>query len=259
MPSPFPGVDPYLEAGSLWAGVHASLIGILREMLVPQVRPRYFVDIEHRVYVLDEDDPARRQIVPDVALITSGRPGAPAGGTGAASPSVLLMVLDELEVTEPRLVVRDVGTKTLVTVIEVLSPTNKATGSRGRDEYLTKRREVLRSGVHLVEIDLLRAGARIPSADPLPACDYMAHVSRVRMRPRGEVFAWSVRDPASVIPVPLRDADADVTLDLGAVLRATYERGGYDLAIDYRRPPEPPLRADDAAWAATLLRERGLT
>jgi hypothetical protein len=261
MPSPFPGMDPYLEAPASWTGVQSRLINDISELLVPQVKPTYLLDVESRVFVLDEDDPARRLFVAEAALVETGRASPTRRSGKGPSPvtAVVLMLLDTVEVSEPRLVIRDARGGEVVTVIEVLSPTNKTLGSRGREEYLSKRRELLRSNVHLIEIDLLRAGARIPSADPLPPCDSMAHLSRVGMRPRGEVFAWTVRAPAPVIPVPLRSADADVMLDLGATLRRTYERGGHDAAIDYARPPEPPLRGEDAAWAAALLRERGIT
>ena len=167
---------------------------------------------------------------------------------------MLHMVADEIEVRESRLVVRAVGDRALVTVIEVLSPANKAAGSRGRDEYLSKRREVLRSSVHMIEIDLLRAGNPIPSVDPLPEGDYHVHVSRAPLRPRGEVFSWSLRDSIPEILVPLSQGDADVVLDLGAAVRSVYDRGGYDLVVDYGAPLDPPLRSEDAGWAASLLK-----
>lgn len=254
MPSPFPGMDPYLEAPDHWPGVHTRLVATIGDVLVPQVRPRYFVDLERRVYILDEDDPAQRRIVPDLSLIRRRGPGPAAPQADAATapqaPAVLLMVQEPVEVRESRLVIRTAGALELVTVIELLSHANKTRGSHGRDEYLAKRREVLLSPVHLIEIDLLRAGVPFPSIDPLPAGDYRVHVSRAARRPRGEVFTWTVRDAAPVIPVPLRPGDPDATLDLGQVLRLTYDRAGYDVLLDYARPPDPPLGPDDAAWAA---------
>lgn len=255
MPSPFPGMDPWLESSELWPGVHATMIAILRELLVPSVRPRYFVDIERRVYVLDEEDPARRHVVPDLAITKRSTPGpkthpptnAPTTGT------MVMMVQDEVVVRESRLLVLSVADRSLVTVIEILSPSNKTPGSHGQAEYLDKRREVFRSPVHFVEIDLLRGGARVPSREPLPPGDYLAHVSRAGQPPRGEVFTWTVRDPAPTIPIPLRPGEAEPGLDLGQALRLVYERGGYDLEVDYARPPEPPLSAQDAAWAAERL------
>lgn len=253
MPSPFPGMDPYLEARELWPGVHNELIVQMRHLLVAQVRPKYFVDIEKRVYVIDEDDPAQRAVVADVAVTSTGRPGrtSPAGGRRWLEPAVVLMA-QETEVREARLVIRAARQRTVVTIVELLSHANRVSaGSRGRQEYLAKRREVLRSGVHLVEVDLLRAGQGLPSVDPLPPGDYHAHVSRVTLRPRGEVFSWGLRDPLPVIPLPLRDED--VELDLGLALTRAYDEGGYDVEIDYDRPPEPPLPVEDQAWAGELL------
>lgn len=255
MPSPFPGMDPWLESPDLWPGVHATIISILRELLAPSVRPRYFVDIERRVYVLDEDDPARRFVVPDLAIPHQATK-TPKRSSTAAAPTgtmVTMVVEHEVEVRESRLLVRSVPDRTLVTVIEVLSPSNKAPGSRGQSEYLDKRRELLRSPVHFVEIDLLRAGAPLPSRDPLPAGDYLAHVSRAPQRPQGEVFTWTVRDPAPSIPIPLRPGETEPRLDLSRALQLVYERGGYDLELDYSRQPEPPLSPEDAAWAATCV------
>ena len=222
MASPFPGMDPYLEAPALWPDVHGNLITEIQAVLGAQVRPKYFVGIERRVYILEEDDMA-----------------------------------EEIEVQERFLAVRRLPGRELVAVIEILSPANRTPGSRGREEYLAKRRQTFRSSVHLVEIDLLRAGARIPSVDPLPSCDYLAHVSRTSLRPRGEVYAWGVREPPPTIPVPLGEGDPDAVLDLARAIRQVFDRVGYELIVDYDGPPpEPPLRAEDAAWADELLRSR---
>lgn len=258
MPSPFPGMDPYLEARALWPGVHNELIVQLRHLLVPQVRPAYFVDVEKRVYVIDEDDPAQRTIVPDVTVTrVSGAPSPLPPGSAATPRAALLLMAQEVEVREPRLVIRAARDRAVVTVIELLSPANKGSpGSKGRQEYLTKRREVLRSDANLVEIDLLRDGLGIPSVDPLPPGDYHAHVSRVALRPRGEVFSWSLRDPLPSLPVPLR-GDQVAWLDLDQALARAYDQGGYDVELDYGRPPEPQLAEADRAWAAALLRDRG--
>lgn len=266
MPSPFPGVDPYLEAPALWRGVHGRLAVHMGDVLSEALGGRYFVDVEERVYVLEEDDPAQRFFIPDAVISARRRrrEGAPAETgpspeTGSVAPAVLFMVEDVLEVREPRLVIQDVEAREVVTVVEVLSAANKALGSRGRSEYLAKRREVLRSPIHLVEIDLLRAGARFPSLDPLPPGDYYIHVSRAAGRPRGEVYAWPLRRSIPVVPVPLREGDADARLDVAEALRRTYEQAHYERRIDYAAPPPPPpLPPDDAAWLDARLREAGL-
>lgn len=259
MPSPFPGMDPYLEAPAIWPGVRAALLNAIREILVPEVRPNYYVDLERRVYVVEEDDPAQRLLVPDVTVVAAPGRGAPqpqATAGARAMPAVVLMVQEQLEVRESRLVIHAADNHEVVCVIELLSPANKTTGSKGRDEYLSKRRELLRSTAHLVEVDLLRVGNRIPSVGPLPEGDYYVHVSRVALRPRGEVFAWTLRDAAPAIPVPLRRRDPDAIVDLAEVIGRAYDRGGYDLIVDYLHLPGPPLRPSDEAWAQALLAQR---
>jgi hypothetical protein len=123
---------------------------------------------------------------------------------------------------------------------------------------MKKREETLISDVHWVEIDLLRAGAPSVTRPALVPSDYRILVSRAEKRTRAHYWPISVRQPLPPIGIPLRDPDPDVPLDLGAVLNAAYDAGAYDLSIDYRKKPEPPLKAEDAAWADQLLRDRGL-
>ena len=148
--------------------------------------------------------------------------------------------------------IRDKDGFGLVTVLELLSPSNKYTGD-DHEQYLRKRLEVLHSRTHLVEVDLLRGGGRMP-LDGLPDCDYCALVSRIAERPRVGVWAWRLRDPIPPIPIPLRDGDADVTLDLQLALTTTYERGYFRVKVAYDRPCRPALRDDDQSWADELIR-----
>jgi hypothetical protein len=150
----------------------------------------------------------------------------------------------------PYLAVRERDTNELVTVIELLSPTNKHIGP-DHEQYLGKRTEILRSRTHLVEIDLLRGGVRMPPEE-LPTCDYCALVSRVEERPRAGVWPWRFRDPLPVVPIPLRGNDPDARLDLKAAIDQVYDGGGYEDYI-YSGLPEPQLAPDDAAWAAQFL------
>jgi hypothetical protein len=256
MPSPFPGMDPWLEAPALWPDLHTHLISIIAGHLNPQLRPRYVCRVELRVYAIPPEDPGQQSLtVPDVAVVRPRRAPKKAVMTRALEPSpptAVLLVGDEVELREARLEIRSLVDDRVVCALELLSPTNKTSGSRGRDEYLAKRATCLRSDAHLLEIDLLRAGLRVPTVDRLPRADYMAHLSRVELRPRGEVWAWSVRDPAPVIPVPLLGEET-AALDLGWALRTAYDRASYDLSVDYSRPPVPPLSAADARWAAKLI------
>src|SRR5260221_915767 len=88
--------------------------------------------------------------------------------------------------------------RSLVAVLEMLSPANK-TGD-GFQEYRAKRKAILQQKVHLLELDLLVGVNRLPHLRPLPAGDYFALVSRADNRPNCEVFSWPVRDPQPRIP-----------------------------------------------------------
>jgi hypothetical protein len=139
-----------------------------------------------------------------------------------------------------------------VTVIEILSPTNKI-GS-GRLEYVEKRNQLIRQPVNLVEIDLLLSGHRLPMRAPLPSAEYFAFVSRYSSRPNSDVFPWSIRHILPAIPIPLSDSDPDVALNLGTVFSQTFDAGPYGKLIKYAAPLELPLRSEDRAWAEELAR-----
>ena len=152
----------------------------------------------------------------------------------------------------------DFENKKVVTVIEVLSPSNKVLGSRGRASFESKRREVLDSSTHWVEIDLLRSGERVWTRRPLPPCEYLVHVSRMSKRPKGLI--WPIRLPQRLpsIPIPLKPEDPDASLELQTVLDTAYDRAGYDLSVDYSRDPTPPLPKEWEAWADKWLEEKGV-
>jgi hypothetical protein len=252
-------MDPYLEEPGLWPDVHHGLISQIQAELNQRVRPKYHVRVEERVYISDENDPGREVIIPDLRVADAGHdePGAwaaeetAAGYVAVAEPVVLTTLLDD-EIHEPFLEVIDGQERMVVTVIEVLSPTNKVSGSRGRASYLEKRQEVMASPSHLVEIDLLRAGVAIHTRELLPPADYYVHVSRKAKRPKGVVWPILLAQRLPVISIPLRPEDEDVPLDLQNVLNAAYDRAAYDLAIDYRHAPVPPLNEAQQPWAHAL-------
>jgi hypothetical protein len=162
-------------------------------------------------------------------------------------------------ISEAYLEVKEVATGEVVTVIEVLSPTNKRAGE-GRELYLKKRSAALGSRTSLVEIDLLRTAAPMPIVGAQPSSDYRILVSRGDGRPMADLYPFSLRDPIPRFRVPLKHGDPlEPELDLGRILHDLYEAVGYDLAIDYRDDPEPCLaRRTDRAWAARVLRKAGL-
>jgi hypothetical protein len=159
----------------------------------------------------------------------------------------------EVPVRLARVEVREAGADTLVTAIEILSPINKRPG-RERQKYLRKRRELLRSEVHVMELDLLRGGERSPLATAVPSAPYYVTLARAEHRPSVDVWPIQLTARLPVLPVPLSVPDPDVPLDLGAIVQAVYERGGYATRIDYRQPvPLPALAPEQHAWVEHLL------
>lgn len=260
MQSPFPGMDPYLEQSWLWPRVHLGLISALQRHIAPRVRPKYLVAADSRVYLdfgWTFDDEKELLGRPDLHLTIQerSRQYAVAGG----GPDVVNMVTAQLpvpeEVTEWFLEIQEVGTRRVITVIEILSPTNKRAGS-GRAAYEAKRLQVLGSLTHLIEIDLLRAGPALPPRLPADvAADYRILISRAEDRPKVDVLAFGVRQAIPDFPVPLEAGDPELDVPLNALLHELYDEVGYDLAVDYQRPPVPPLGAEDAAWAEAVVKE----
>ncbi|SIO59063.1 Protein of unknown function [Singulisphaera sp. GP187] len=263
MPSLFPGLDPYLEESRLWLDVHHGLISEIQATLNRQLRPKYHVRVEERVYISDENDPGRAGLIPELRI--AGRPGqegsasAPTRGLAlnVAEPIVVTTLIEE-EIHEARLEIIDRAQHLVVTVIEILSPTNKVAGSRGRTSFEQKRREVMNSPSHWVEIDLLRGGIPLFIREIIPACDYFIHISETTRRPRGLLWQIDLSQRLPSVPIPLRPEDPEVRLDLQAVLEHVYDRAAYDMAIDYKTDPVPPLNKERAAWADQLLKEKGL-
>lgn len=265
MPSPFPGMDPYLENPGWWPDFHHSFITYVRDALQPDIRPRYRARIGERIYLVEPP----RHFYPDIALIGEGREapltqGGHAGGGGMAVAEADPAVVITLSMEEIRQGFIEIlhADGTVITVIELLSPINKAS-PRGLNDYQQKQQQLLDSTVHLVEIDLLRRGTHavsVPSelvAEQCAAWDYLVCVRRAPARYRFEVYPITVRARLPRIRVPLRSPDPDIVLDLQAVLTHCYESGGYDDFVDYRNEPPAPLAPDDAAWADALLRSAG--
>ena len=259
MPSPFPGMDPYLE--QYWRDVHTSLIVYARNQLQSKLPSDLRARVEERVLV-ESPVAETRGVFPDVRVFETDRTGtqtalAPAGT--AAAP-LLLDVRDE-PTTETFIEIREAGAgHRLITAIEVLSVTNKFPGE-GQEKYLLKRSEILAGGVNVVEIDLLRSGLRVEAAPlesipPGQRTPYYACVRRATRLSKAEVYPIPLRERLPTIRIPLRAKDADALLDLQALIDECWTTGGYD-DIDYTVPPVPPLWPGDAAWAESLVRSPG--
>ncbi len=249
MPSPFPGMDPYLEEPTLWGGLHTRLITTISDLLADIVSPHFLVDIETRVHIVTPDDPeGRRLIAPDIYIMTGRNPREPAAMVGSVTTPTLIEPLYDLEIRERYIEIRDARNREVVTTIEILSPFNKAAGTEGREAFLRKRGTVMGSKVHWIEIDLLRAGERAEELEG--KSDYYALLKRGGQPPPFEGWLFDVRDRMPTIAVPLRPPFEDVPLNLQAVFETVYARGHYAEAIDYAGPPSPPrLRPADANWA----------
>jgi hypothetical protein len=246
-------MNPYLEHRRVFHDFHQSFIVTARRHLQRQVRAPYTVQVDYDVYLDEPGSDLQLTYRPDVWISTS-EPRQPA----PATPTLIAPALGELElpaISETKsnyLRVVNLDSDAVVCVIEVLSPTNK-TNKTHRSAYLRKRNTILCSETHFVELDLLRAGPRLP-VKGLPVCDYYAMVSRASRRPAVELWPCGLREPLPTIPIPLAGHDADVTMDVQRVLHETYDESGYERFI-YRSEPEPPLPADDQLWA-DLLRPR---
>lgn len=263
MKSPFPGMDPYLEAH--WGDIHTTLMVYARNQLNAQLPDDLQARVEESLAVT-EDDQKRRTVYPDVRVVET--PGmsvaestaAPAVATVDVAQPYVVQLEDE-PTTHRHLEIVDTGDGRLVTAIEILSPANKV-GSHGQLIYIRKQREYLRAKVNLVEIDLIRAGnfvLAIPE-DRLPTVcrtPYMVCIRRADRESEAELYPVPLRQPLPNIPVPLRPTDKDVVLRLQPLLDDCYRDGRYD-RIDYRQEPVPRLAESDGRWADSILREAGL-
>lgn len=273
MPSPFPGMDPYLEAPAIWPDFHDAFAGAIRNELNQTLPAPYYARLEMRPEIgIAADDVSPRRAVPDVNVVRS--PGTPsavgttqilAGPRRQVSSSYDLEVLDE-PLRHHFVEIRDSaqGHK-LVTLIEIASPSNKHRGP-DRDAYLRKQTEILESDANLIEIDLLRTGDRLVSSPHIleflwklkPPPTHLVLVNRASKRSvRGtgyQAFPIHLREMLPCIPVPLRPGEPDVPLDLQYLFGLAYDGGPYRRgAVNYSAPASPPVEGDDGVWAVELL------
>jgi hypothetical protein len=249
MTFPFPGMNPYLENPEIWAEVHHWLITGIAELLVDQLRPKYRVAVEKRIYQ-SIDDQSLLVGIPDVLVANNlSVPSQVAVATPATQPLTVDLPMPE-EVRESYLEVREVGTGAVITTLEVLSPKNKRTGE-GR--VACERQRILASRTHLVEIDLLRAGTPMAVLHLPTQTQYRIIVSRSDCRPRADLYAFNLPDPIPAFTLPLRSGDTEPLVPLQDILQNIYDRAGFDLAVDYSRSPIPPLTQAEKDWIQPLL------
>ncbi|MDY6936806.1 MAG: DUF4058 family protein [Cyanobacteriota bacterium] len=254
MPSPFPGMDPYLE-GYLWPDVHSALANKIRQQLVPLLRPKYTARLE--VYLAEDPSPEGELgiLYPDVEVLETPDRQRSLPTTGETAnrrtltitpPTLALPVVQAMPVRLTRVEIRDTANNRLVTSIEILSPVNKR--EPGLTVYRQKRQRLYQANVHLLELDFLRRGTR-PFAQPrLPDVSYCIALTRARGK-QIEIWPLELATVLPVVPVPLQNSDADVPLDLQSVFTAIYDEAAYDLSVDYSQTPPPPALSEaETKW-----------
>ncbi len=256
MPSPFPGMDPYLENPEFWSEVHNRSIVAISDALSPQLRPKYRVAIEKRTY-LSEDEILVG--IADVAVLT-GRSDASLNPIAATLPArykppVQIAVPLPEEVRERYLEIREVSTGQVITVLKILSPKNKRSGV-GRTAYERKRQQILSSTTHLVEVDLLRSGPRMHLLGDVPVTSYYILVSRSHHRSIADLYAFNLREEIPIFSLPLAPNESEPEVDLQELLNGVYDRASLDLVINYTQHPTPALKGD-AVWVEALLGGQG--
>ena len=265
MPIPFPGMDPYLEAPEHWPSVHSSLIFLLFSELNARLPPGIVAAIEERVYLIPP-----KVAIPDISLST-GRAGGrdqhrSTGNSVLMEPETqhgVILALP-LDVTERFIEIRSAElSRDIITIIEILSPSNKASGNEGRQAYLQKQSEVLRSHTNLLEIDLLRGGMHTVAAPNnllrmRGSWDYIICLHRSEKCYEYEYWFNRQSDPLPNVKIPLTSDLEDYELDLQSAFNLAYDAGPYKRLVNYSEPPPVLLDEASAADVDHMLREKGL-
>ncbi|RMG05691.1 MAG: DUF4058 family protein [Cyanobacteria bacterium J055] len=263
MPSLFPGMNPYLEQPAFWASFHTRLLVAIADELAPRLRPNYYIEVETQTYQIQDDCEDELLVgIPDAAVL-SARSSPDMGEDAALETGGILTQKRPQSIALPMpvtvksryLEVREMGSDAVITVLEVLSPTNKQKGA-GRTIYERKRSRILGSASHLVEIDLLRGHSPMAMLGTVEPTDYRIIVSRSQQRPQADLYGFSLREPIPGFPLPLKPEDEEPIVDLQAIVTGVGDRARYDDRIDYRQPvPPPQLSPSDRLWVEELLQK----
>jgi Protein of unknown function (DUF4058) len=263
MPSPFPGMDPYLEAH--WRDVHARLVIYACDALQGALPRSLRARVEESVLLEAPNGFGDHPLYPDVRVVEfapkRGLATRPEASLALAEPVLVDTETESVVETYLEIIDRESGNR-VVTVIELLSPSNKSPGPN-REQYLRKQREVCSSDANLVEIDLNRFGPHtlafpLAHLKPKGRTLYMVSVRRAARRDKAEVYPMPLWERLPIIKVPLRPEDVDVPLDLQALVEQCYCNGAYEGTLNYALDPEPPLSGADEEWANEWLHEKGL-
>lgn len=261
MPSPFPGMDPYLESPIFWSSFHTRLLVAIADALAPQLRPKYYIDVETRTY--QDQDETRDELlvgIPDATVLAvnaskqkSEKQQIELAATLTQKRPQFIALPMPVTIKERYLEVRELGSDIVIAVIEVLSPKNKQKG-KGRTTYERKRGRVLGSMTHLIEIDLLRGNTPMAMLGEVQPTDYRIIVSRSSQRPQAELYSFNLQDQIPSFPLPLKPEDRESRIELQAIVDGVCERADYYERIDYRQPVPPPALSDaNKQWVDALL------
>lgn len=257
--SPFPGMDPYLER--YWRDVHTALMVYSRDAIQDQLPTDLAARVEESV-TIDLDEDTSRKAAPDISVSEDAAAFRSEQAVGVLS-TVAEPLIVAADYTERHLEIIDTKSgDRIVTVIEILSPTNKLPGL-DRNRYLDKQQTYVRSRSNLVEIDLIRSGdfvvaVSLANLSPEELDSPIACIRRTTRPLDAEIYRLPLRNKLPTIRIPLREGDSDVALDLQAVVDLAYARGRYGNRIDYSVEPTPPLSPEDAQWAEGILQQAGL-
>jgi hypothetical protein len=269
MPSPFPGMDPYLESPDWFPDLHDTLIIHMKGMLQRSLPPSYYAQSKNRFWL----EHSQRHADPGVDVVQSaekprrrGRGGVAVAEARTGGPLVVTVdtiVNGPFKQSFLEIRRRDGKQIRLVAAIEILSPSNKKLSHPSRAQYIEKQQEVLCSDAHLVEIDLLRGGtytAAVPREsveDKAGPFDYLISIHRYDRLCDFFVYPISVTQRLPQIAIPLLPGDPDAPLDVQAVFDRAYDDGPYGREIAYGKDRiVPRLKPGEASWAADLLKQR---
>jgi hypothetical protein len=253
MSSPFLGMNPYLENPDLWSEVHHRLITAIANNIESHLHPKYRVAIEKRTYRIDSEDSL---LINGYNLAILLQQKYQNSATTIENKSVTVTLPSPLEIKEGYLEIREVSTGKVVTIIEILSPTNKKS-KEGRKSYLDKRDKIFESDTNLVEIDLIRTGEQMPMITHIPDTDYRILVVRSHRLPSAQLFPFSVRETIPNFTIPLQKSEPEIEVNIQTLLLAIYEKARFDLTLDYNIPPIPDLSVENQEWMDLLLKEQG--
>jgi Protein of unknown function (DUF4058) len=254
MPTRFPGIDPYLETQGYWPDFHSTFLETCRKAIADRLPDHYEARLDERIRLVDLSEEVTKAFRPDLTVINRD--------LATTRPADAMAVLELEPVTIPGAFLEEVREifiqilhrpdRKLVAVVELFSPENKCEPGHGID--LAKRNDLYRSQTHLIELDFLNGGHRLPMGRQLPPGNAFAVVGRWDRRPDCEVYAWSIRRPLPKVRFPLLAPDPDIVIDLAEVYATTFEQGRYERSIDYRAPLAIGLNSDDRAWAEALAK-----